>query len=109
MIGNRQELLRELILGAVADLYESFEMVLEHVTKLATERGLSITRDDVAETLGCVIREGYVQAYVLSPQEPHSQPVDFHPDDIDELWFYVTPKGGRVVEQWAKKGDASLN
>lgn len=84
-------------MNVIADDYESFEIVWEHVLKWAAERGLAVQRDAVAETLERAIREGDARAYLLSPQPPHSQSVDFSLDRIEDLWFYVTPKGKQAI------------
>jgi len=92
-----EQALYEVVLSNMADDYESFEYLLEHVQQWASEKGVSVTRDVVAEALGRSIRNGDAEAYILSPVPPHSQVVEFTIDRIDDLWFYVTPKGKQIV------------
>jgi hypothetical protein len=66
---------------------------------MGNRRGESIARDAVAAALVHAIREGKAKAYLLSPQPPHSLAVEFSLDRIDELWFYVIPKGKQFVVQ----------
>jgi hypothetical protein len=93
-------ILYEFVLEAVANDYESFECILKQVMQWATGQVLNVAREEVAEALRRAIREGDVQAFLLSPQPPYSQTVEFSPDRLDDLWFYVTPKGKRLVAQF---------
>jgi hypothetical protein len=74
-----------------------FEYLLEHAQKWSIESGIIVTRDAVAAALGRAIREGDAKAYLLSPQPPYFQAVEFSRDRIDGLWFYVTPKGKGII------------
>ena|ERR1700674_4643285 len=94
-----QNQLRGFVMEAVANDYESFACVLEMVSQWLAERDLQASRDVVAAALHRAINEGYVQAYVLWLHEPHSQVVEFSPDRLDDLWFYLTPSGKRLVDQ----------
>lgn len=96
-MNHNEQALYEIVLTNMADDYESFEYLLEHAQQWASEKGVSVTRDAVAASLGRAIREGDAKAYMLSSRPPHSQPVEFSLDRIDDLWFYVTPKGKRIV------------
>jgi hypothetical protein len=49
------------------------------------ERGLTLGRDSVVETLERAIREGDAQSYLLSPHPPRWQSIDFSPDRIGTL------------------------
>jgi len=91
--------LHDLVLEAMANGYESFECVLEQVLPWASQRGIKAARSDVAKGLEWAIREGYAKAYLLSAQPPHSQPVAFSRERLDDLWYYVTPNGMQRVEQ----------
>ena len=98
-MSHNEQALYENVLSEMADDYESFEYLLEHSQRWATQKGESVTRDAVAAVLGRAIREGNAKAYLFSPQPPHSQAVEFSLDRIDDLWFYVTPKGKEFVAQ----------
>jgi hypothetical protein len=94
---SRERILDELVLEAASNDFESFQCILAQVTKWSDEKGLPTSRQEVLEALQRVIREGYALAYLLSPQEPHSQTVEFSLDRLDDFWFYVTPKGRELV------------
>jgi hypothetical protein len=96
-MSDNEQALYENVLNEEADDYESFEYLLEHSQNWANERGESVTRDEVAAALVRAIREGDAKAYLLSPHPPHSQVAEFSLDRIDDLWFYVTPKGKQFV------------
>ena len=97
IMNEGEEALHQFVLNTIADDYESFEIVWEHVRRWAAERAVSVGPDSVVETLERAVREGDAQAYLLSPHPPHSQPIDFSRDRIDDLWFYLTPKGKRTI------------
>ena len=96
-MSHNEQALYEIVLINMADDYESFEYLLEHAQKWSIESGIIVTRDAVAAALGRAIREGDAKAYLLSPQPPYSQAVEFSLDRIDGLWFYVTPKGKGII------------
>jgi hypothetical protein len=98
MIENEQ-VLRDFVLEAVSNDYESFEQILEQVVRWSSDRGLSATRAEIIPILENAIRDGYVQAYILSAEQPHTQIVEFSLDRLDSLWFYVTPKGKQFVTE----------
>jgi hypothetical protein len=99
LMSDNEQALYEIVLINMADDYESFEYLLEHAQQWASENGVSVTRDAIAAALGRAIREGDAKAYLLSSRPPHSQVVEFSLDRIDDLWYYVTPKGKRTVAQ----------
>jgi hypothetical protein len=99
----------ELVLDSVADDYESLEIILGCINKpeanLESEPWVArnpapVSRPDVVEALRVLIREGYVQAYMLNTEEPYTQAVDFREEAVDDLWFYVTPKGKLTVDKF---------
>ena len=48
---------------------------------------------EVAEALRMAVDEGFLEAFVLSPNPPHSTKVEYSADRLHELWYYVTPRG----------------
>jgi hypothetical protein len=97
---DRHRTLLEFVLEAVANDYESLECIVEQTTKLAQVKGFAVTRAEITRALRQRIHEKYIQPYLLSSQPPYSQKVEFYPDRIDELWFYVTPKGKKLVSSF---------
>ena len=98
-MNDSRQMLHDLVLEAMANDYESFDCILDQVSPWATGRGVSVTRREVAEAVERAILDGCAQAYLLSPQPPHSQPVAFSSDRLDDLWFHVTPKGMQRVKE----------
>ena len=94
-----QHQLKGFVLEAVANDYESFASILEMVSQWLAKGELQASRVAIAAALNRAINEGYVQAYLLSPHEPHSKVVESSPDRLDDLWFYITPSGKRLVDQ----------
>ena len=99
---DRNRLLLDFVLRAVADDYESFELVVEQATEWSKKRGFVPSRAEIAGALRRRILEKYIQSYLLSPHLPYSQKVEFDPGRIGELWFYLTPKGKNLVSSLVK-------
>jgi hypothetical protein len=95
--------LEEFVVEAIANLLEDFEGIFEQVSTWANEEGVSVTRDEVVQAIGGAITKGYAQAYLLSEKPPYSQAVEFSPDRLGELWFYITPKGRKLVTELEKR------
>ncbi len=86
--------MRDPVLNAIADDYESIETILEAVRKFDDPMA---TADQVTDALSDLIKDGLAQAYDLSPWPPHVKMVDFELSRALELWFYVTSKGKDLV------------
>jgi hypothetical protein len=82
----------------MANDYEDLEILVDEVLKFASEIGHAPSRMEIIEGLEQLINEGLAQAYILSPTSPHATPVNFRRNDVDGLWFYVTPEGKRLVK-----------
>ncbi len=87
--------IRDHVLCAIANDYEDFAIISDEVSKW---QGKSVSHSEIVEALAEVISMGLAQAYVLSPTPPHTTPVGFSKDDVERLWFYVTPEGKRLVQ-----------
>jgi hypothetical protein len=98
-MNENEQLFREFVLEAVSNDFESFDHILEQVIRWSSDRGLTTTRADIIGILKNTIRDDYVQAYVLSAEQPRGQVAEFSPEQLDRLWFYVTPKGKQFVTQ----------
>ena len=107
-VGDRSEAALELVITSIADDYESLEIILESINEWKEDRDLEswparravpVSRAEVIEALRELSREGYAQTYILDTKEPYAQPVEFREDQVDDLWFYVTPKGEHAVKQ----------
>lgn len=91
--------IKECVIRAVSDDYEEFERVLADVTGWAVERGVDVDRQRVLRALEDAIAEGYARAYVLSGTPPYSTAVEYSAALLDDLWFYVTPKGKHLARE----------
>jgi hypothetical protein len=90
--------MRTLVLRAIADDYESFDIIVESVTEWSV--GRRVDRQAVKSALEQLINEGYAQAYVLSSEPPAgAQPVQYCSDDVSDLWFYLTKKGRALARE----------
>jgi hypothetical protein len=89
--------LRDCVITVASDDYENFNLIFEQTERVALARGMSVNEDEVANALRSVIADGFVDAYVLSPHRPHSTKVEFAPEQLHDLWYYVTPLGKSQV------------
>ena len=94
---TRERILDEFIVESASNDFESFQCILDQVMTWSEQKGIRPSRQEVLEALQRVIRDGYALPYRLSPQEPHFQIEEFSSDRLDDLWFYVTPKGRELV------------
>ena len=113
LVRDRFAAVLELVLVAIADDYEDLETILESINEWepdpelegrAARSAVPVSRPEVVKALGELIREGYARAYTLGGEESSARPVDFHEHGADGLWFYVTPKGERTVNQLWERG-----
>jgi hypothetical protein len=105
---NREKTLRQWVLESVANDYESFELIEEELKKWAKEAVLEVSADEITVHLANLIRDGLVRAYVLSPQPPHSVVAEFSSDRRDELWYWVTPEGLKLVREQENRPDLTV-
>jgi hypothetical protein len=90
--------LRGFVLEAVSNDYENLETILKQVQPWALEEGSSISRSQVIDAIEWAINEGYAEAYLLFPVEPHVKEAAFSRAELSDLWFRVTAKGKKFVE-----------
>ncbi len=96
---TRQEILQSLVITAMANDYEDFEMILHETLNWAPQKGLTVAREEVIEALEQLIEDGYAQAWVLSPTSP-AEVVPYSRENLDNLYFYVTPRGRELVHKY---------
>jgi hypothetical protein len=75
----------------MSDDYEDFGIIWRDVTRLAWT--LRPGRDEIAKAIGGLIRDGYAYAYVLQATSQPPSPVKLESSDVEDLWYYATPKG----------------
>src|SRR2546430_1782279 len=97
LVRDRFEAILELVISAIADDYESLEIILKTINEWdadcdpeswAARSAAPVSRTEVVKALRELTREGYAQTYILGTEEPHVQSVDFREDEVDERWFY---------------------
>lgn len=89
--------IKEYVLDAVSDDYEDLATIIAEV-RAWNEGNTDVDSPTILSALDQLIRDGYVQAYILSAEPvAGSVPTDFDPKYASELFFYVTAKGKQRV------------
>ena len=113
-VRNRNQALLELVINAIADDYESLEIIQKSINEWGEDfnsqswpamKAVPVSRHEIIKALEELTREGYAQTYVLRAHEPFSQAVEFRKDGINDLWFFLTPKGVSAVKHIHKQID----
>jgi len=100
-MNNPSELVKECVLRAISDDYENLEKILEDVGVWLGERKALADDSTVIGALGALIDEGYAQTYDLSSHPlGEAKAVSYSAKMINELWFYVTPKGKKLARSF---------
>jgi hypothetical protein len=108
LVRDRAEAVLELVIGAIADDYESVATILASINdrdanlepgRWEARRAVPVSRPEVISALTELVREGYAQAYVLDSRQPEGRPVKFREDEAGNLWFLVTTKGALAAER----------
>ena len=89
---------------SVADDYENLQLIIRDVTRWGKRLQVSPTREEVIKAIEHVIVDGYAQSYLLLPRSPHSVPVAFDLQRVDDLYFYLTPAGKKLVKNVEELG-----
>lgn len=97
--------LKEYVLGAISDDYESLETLLVEIAYWAEQSGATVNIQEVVEALEGLIREGLAEAFSFPGKPPWvAQSTPYSADHVGDLWFYVTPKGKQMAialqEEW---------
>jgi hypothetical protein len=107
LVRDRSQAILELVLNAIADDYESLEIILKSINEWESENNsgswaamsaVPVSRPEVVKALRVLTAESYAQAYIFAAGEGSARPVDFHKEAVDDLWFYATPKGMQAVK-----------
>ena len=91
MPSSRSNFIRSCALTSRSDDYEDFGIIWKDVTRLAWM--LRPVRDEIAQAIGDLIRDRYAYAYDLQATSQAPSPVTFETSDVEDLWYYATPKG----------------
>jgi hypothetical protein len=90
------------VIGVASDEYESVEIILEEIRRLTATKGMNVTEGEVAEAIERAIACGFAESYILSTHEPHAVKAEYSPEQLRELWFYVTPRGRATAKSIAE-------
>lgn len=83
---TREEYIKDLIVNAMMDDYESFEIIVRCVK----EEDETVKAMEVQSLLRELIEGGRIRAYDLHVSQ--REPVPYSHDRVRELWFYPTPQ-----------------
>ena len=101
---NRSDLIRRMLLRAIADDYENVDQVIyRQCAEAGAAIDLTIERSDIVDALRGLIQEGVAKAYLFSSTNDcmafHGMP----PLDVIETdfktYFYITKKGIDLLSQ----------
>lgn len=95
---DRSSFIKDCVITIISDDYENFQIILDQAKRLGALRKIDVREREVAEALQQAIAGGYAEAYELSPKPPHSTKVEYKPDRLKELWFYVTARGKNAAK-----------
>jgi hypothetical protein len=95
---DRKNFMRDLVMTCMADDYENLEIIMRDVTNWGEGRHVFPTRAEVVSAIEKVIADGYAQSFLLSPRPLHSTAVAFDLERVDDLYFYLTPVGKKIVK-----------
>jgi hypothetical protein len=92
----RKELVRRFVLNEIGDDYENLEHIRSLMAKDAERCGLTISTDEIVQSLADLIQSGLAKAYRFRP--PYKSQPDQIPrmpplEEIREYYFWATPEG----------------
>lgn len=91
--------LREMVLDAVADDYENFDMVVTEVKKRMSNSARALDAAQVAQALMESIAEKDMQAFEYAENSSRYVPVEAKLETIRDRWFYITEQGKRKLSE----------
>jgi len=90
-------------MASMADDYENLQIIVNEVTTKAGSRQKALSRHEIIKAIQGLISDGYAQPYVLSPHPPHATPAAFDPERVDDLYYYLTPAGKKILTEHTKR------
>jgi len=95
------DVVKAMVMDAIANDYEPTSMVVNEVISWAKERGMTVAPEDVFRALTEFVHSGVAKAYRLSPAEP---PLEVHSlsrvDLATDLYFLLTPMGHTLIKDY---------
>ena len=88
-----------MVLDAVADDYEDFDMVVAEVSKWMSNSAQTPDAAQVAQALMESIAENDVQAFEYAEGSSRYVPVEAKLETIRDRWFYITEQGKRRLSE----------
>ena len=91
-------------MAAAANDYENLPVIIQDVTNWGKSRNISPAREEIIEAIETLVVDGHAQCYLLSSRAPHSTAVKFDRTRVDDLYFYLTPAGKKIVKNTEELG-----
>jgi hypothetical protein len=91
-----------LVLQAVADDFEEFEMIVNEITKWTSNK-TTLDIDRIQQALMKATAAGLVKAYESRDHQLVATEAD--PQKIHSLWFYVTAEGKLRMQKLEEEAD----
>jgi len=88
---SRSDFIRMCALTCICDDYENLPIIWKGVTQFAW--ALRPVQREIEKAIEELIRDGCAHAYDLEPTPDPPSPVRFEMSEIEDLWYYATPKG----------------
>ena len=97
---ERERLLLDLIMQAMADDYEDFDTILHDVGNWARESGIPLDAAEVEKGIKTLIQNSLARAYHLSPTEsPELVRLEDLTIRAPETYFLLTPEGKLALQR----------
>jgi hypothetical protein len=94
---DRTQLLHALIMDAIANDYEPFDMIVQQVTTVASERGLVVNRNEIYIVLKELVDSGFAEAYDLSATSSNNGRILTAFEGAPDCYFLLTQKGKAAI------------
>ena len=98
MMLDKSTFIKDCVITIMSDDYENVQRISEQTKRLAALQNIDVHEREIAEAIQRAISEGLAEAYVLSPRPPHSTKVEYKPDQLQKLRFYVTARGKEAAK-----------
>lgn len=97
MINSHNELAR-MVLQAVANDYEDFEMIVSEIVGWTSKDNVALDVSQIQDALMKSIADKDVKAYEPSETSNHLIVTQADPQKIRTLWFYITEQGKKRLQ-----------
>jgi hypothetical protein len=95
--------LKRVVLEAVSEDYESFESVVEKLSRPNHAVDDGCDPDQIERSLLCSIENHLVEAFLIHADPPYATAVAANMDTIRRCWFFITDEGREYLCNLCKK------